>query len=337
MPTLSRIRSAGTSSWRAGDRGVGHPARVLDQRLDATEGLAQGDHLGPAADLERGLLASGDPEADHAAEPTHLPLGQVVTRVRLQAREEDLLDPRVLGQEAATRSALSLCRSIRTASVFSPRSTSQESNGLATAADGVLMELQLLGQRPRRSRPARRRPRRSGRRSTWWWSARPRPRPAPAAAGGTAWRRCCPRPPGRRRRGRSRRWRDVGDRSSGLVGVSTQTAIVSPGRMAASTAARSVRCAGSVDDPPPLGAPARTAGTCRRTRRAAAPSGCRVRRSCAAGCPRRPGRWRTRTRAAALERGHALLQRGPGRVGRARVLVPAARPPTPSWMNVEVA
>ena len=50
---------AGHLELGAGDRGVGHPAGVLDQRLDAAEGLAQDDHLGPPADLQRGLLATG--------------------------------------------------------------------------------------------------------------------------------------------------------------------------------------------------------------------------------------------------------------------------------------
>ena len=51
----------------------------------------------------------------------------------------------------------------------------------------------------------------------------------------------------------------------------------------------------------------------------------RARAARGAACPGRPARRRTRSRGAVLERGQALLERGPGRVGRAGVLVAAAQ------------
>ena len=48
---------AGHLERRAGGAGVGHPARVLDQRLDAAERLGQREQLRPLADLQRGVLA----------------------------------------------------------------------------------------------------------------------------------------------------------------------------------------------------------------------------------------------------------------------------------------
>src|SRR6476661_3355772 len=41
----------------AGHRGVRHARRVLDEGLDAPEGLAEGEQLGLAADLDRDVLA----------------------------------------------------------------------------------------------------------------------------------------------------------------------------------------------------------------------------------------------------------------------------------------
>ena len=114
--------------------------------------------------------------------------------------------------------------------------------------------------------------------------------------------------------------------SSGLVGVSHPDRPWCSGRIAARTASRSASGTG-VYSTPQRSAPARPAGTCRRTRRRGSPRG-------------RPGRHSVRSRVssaarplanasprrAALERGQALLQRGPGRVGAAAVLVAAAQP-----------
>ena len=92
MPTLSRIRSAGTSSSVPETLRVGHPAGVLDQRLDAAERLPEREHLGPRAHVERVLLAAGHAEGDDPAVPLHLAAGDLVTGVLGQPRVEDLAD-----------------------------------------------------------------------------------------------------------------------------------------------------------------------------------------------------------------------------------------------------
>src|SRR5207244_13650637 len=50
---------------------VGHPARMLDQRLHCTQRLAEDEQPGPVADRDREVRVAGL-EADHAAEPAHL-------------------------------------------------------------------------------------------------------------------------------------------------------------------------------------------------------------------------------------------------------------------------
>ena len=135
-------------------------------------------------------------------------------------------------------------------------------------ADGVLVEGDLVGKLGIAGRSGRRRPRRSGRPGTWWWSAPPRRRRAPAAAAGRARRRCCRPPAGRPASWAS--WATIAMSatfSSGLVGVSSQTTLVCPGRIAARIASGWVTAAGVMSDPPAGRAPSRTAGTCRRTRR----------------------------------------------------------------------
>src|SRR4051812_10695668 len=62
----------GNLERRAGHRGVRHPARVLDERLDPAERLAEREDLGPVADLDRCGLPTGDAERHHAAERLHL-------------------------------------------------------------------------------------------------------------------------------------------------------------------------------------------------------------------------------------------------------------------------
>ena len=80
MPTESRTRSGRDLERGAGHRGVRHPARVLDQRLDAAQRLPQREHLGAVAHRQRLLLAAGHPERHHAAEPPHLPCRDLVAR-----------------------------------------------------------------------------------------------------------------------------------------------------------------------------------------------------------------------------------------------------------------
>jgi hypothetical protein len=60
---------------------VGHPGRVLDQRLNAAQGLAQREQPGARADGDGLLLAAPHLEGHHAAEAVHLRLGDLVVRV----------------------------------------------------------------------------------------------------------------------------------------------------------------------------------------------------------------------------------------------------------------
>ena len=205
MPTLSRIRSAGTSrSVPATLAWVIRPGCSISDSTPPSDS-PRVNTSARVAHRERLLLAAGDPERHDAAEPLHLLAPRPRGRGARAARGRSPRRPAgARSRKSTTRSALSQCRSIRTPSVLSPRSVSQASNGPGDRADGVLVEGDLLGQRRGRARRARRRRRRSGRRSTSWSSARPRRRRGSAAAGGTARRRCCRRRAARRPRGRPR-------------------------------------------------------------------------------------------------------------------------------------
>src|SRR5690606_21294869 len=60
---------------RAGRGGVGHAAGVLDERFAAAQGFRERDHPDAVARLDRGLLALGVAEGDHAAVAAHLLAG----------------------------------------------------------------------------------------------------------------------------------------------------------------------------------------------------------------------------------------------------------------------
>src|SRR4051794_14251380 len=79
--------------------GVGHPPGVLDQRLDAAERLGQREHAGAVAHLERALLAALRAERHHAAEAVHLAVGHLVAGVVRQPGVVDLLHPLVGSEE----------------------------------------------------------------------------------------------------------------------------------------------------------------------------------------------------------------------------------------------
>ena len=86
-----------------------------------------------ATSVDRFLLV-GEQERDHAAEVPHLVRGDGVPGMRRQARIEDALDARVpLEVARRSRRAFAQWRSMRTASVFTPRRTSHASNGPGTA------------------------------------------------------------------------------------------------------------------------------------------------------------------------------------------------------------
>ena len=70
----------------AGHRGMGHPGRVLDQRLHPAERLTQGEQPRAAADLDSLARASPGPERHHAAEPAHLLGGYLVARMQRPGR-----------------------------------------------------------------------------------------------------------------------------------------------------------------------------------------------------------------------------------------------------------
>ena len=205
------------------------------------------------AHVQRLLLAARDPERDDAAVPLHLPGWPPRARGARRARGRS--PARHAGwpaRNSTTFSALSQCRSIRTAERLEPaqrrarRRTGRRPRRWRSGGS------RPLGERRGRGRRARRRRRRSGRRSTSSWSARRRRRPATAAAGGTATRRCCRRRAARRRRARPPASASMSPMlSSGLVGVSTQTILVSPGRIAARTASTSETGRG-VREPPRL-------------------------------------------------------------------------------------
>ena len=66
---------------RTGGTCMGHPSWVFDETFDGTEALGQCEKAGPRAELNRGLLATSQGEADHAAEGPHLSPSDLVTRV----------------------------------------------------------------------------------------------------------------------------------------------------------------------------------------------------------------------------------------------------------------
>src|SRR5919197_1681233 len=69
-----------------------HPCRVLDQALDAAEGLRQLEDLRPRDEAD-GFFLRLDEEGDHSAEVAHLPGSDLTPGMRRQARVEHLLDP----------------------------------------------------------------------------------------------------------------------------------------------------------------------------------------------------------------------------------------------------
>src|SRR6185436_7100090 len=82
-----------------GDARVGHPAGVLDQRLDATERLPEYEHLRLRAHVEGMLLPAGDTERHDPAVPRHLAAGNLMAGVDLEPWVDDLTDRRVASEE----------------------------------------------------------------------------------------------------------------------------------------------------------------------------------------------------------------------------------------------
>ena len=80
---------------RAGHRGVGHLAGVLDQALDRAERLGEREQLGRRGDPLGGLAAAAQREADHPAEVAHLLGRGGVAGMVGQLRVQHPLDGRV--------------------------------------------------------------------------------------------------------------------------------------------------------------------------------------------------------------------------------------------------
>ena len=99
MPTDIRTRSSGTSSCEPAVEGVGHRARMLDQRLHPAQRFGEDENLCARTQVAGGLRAAAHPNGDHAAESAHLPGGDVVAGMARQARVEHLADRGVVGQE----------------------------------------------------------------------------------------------------------------------------------------------------------------------------------------------------------------------------------------------
>ena len=239
-PTAGTSESAMPSAARAlgRDRGVGHDRRVLDQAFDAAEALGQGEELGsaPARAASRPGRGSGSPVI-MPPKPRICRLASACCGWLARPGIDDALARRrAASSQRATASAFSQCRSMRSASVFRPRSARKLSNGPAIAPTAFCRKVSCSASSAfvAHHQP-RRRPRRSGRSGTWWSSASRRRSRAPAAAGVGAGegvvgdgQDAALAAPIRARASRS------ASRSSGLVGVSTQISAVS-GLIAAST------------------------------------------------------------------------------------------------------
>ena len=213
---------------RALDRLVGHRLRDLDQRLDAAERLRQREELRRVRDRasRRGWRKLTMPQKPGPA---------------------DVLTPGAAAQDLHHRArALAACAAIRRCSVRSPRCTRKQSNGPGTAPIAFWTK-RTRSWSSGRARSPRRRRHRSGRRGTSSSSARRSRRRARAGAGSPAWRTCC-RPRRARRRLRATTPAMSTTFSSGFVGVSTQTSVVS-GRTARSSASRSVWSTRSYSSP----------------------------------------------------------------------------------------
>ena len=65
-------------------RRVGHPGRLADERLDAAQRFGEREDAHPSEDVGCALFRP-ELHADHPAEARHLPLGQLVLRVRGEA------------------------------------------------------------------------------------------------------------------------------------------------------------------------------------------------------------------------------------------------------------
>ena len=139
------------------DARVGHRGRMADQGLDAAQALGQAEELVFRSRSSR--AASPPPLSRMLIMP---PKSRICRRATSwlgwsgQAGVVDALDLRAARQPVGQARALAQCRSMRTARVLMPRSTSHASNGPGTPPGGVLIEGDRLEQvAGGRSRPHR--------------------------------------------------------------------------------------------------------------------------------------------------------------------------------------
>ena len=325
MPTDSRTSVVRHLQRRARHRHVRHLARVLDQRLDAAERLGQREQLRRRAHPQRRLPTAGAARNDTIPpKPAHLLGRHLVAGVLGQARVEHPGHGGVPGEhlgdalgvvavplhphrerlDAAQREPVVERPGHRADRVLGERQLLGELvvAGDERAADDVGVAAEVLGGGVQHDVRAQRERLLQVGRGEGVVDDEPAPRPR---ARDVRRPRRCPRCP-----------------AAGWSASRTRP----PGWSAAAprAARRGRRGPPACTRRPTARAPCRPAGTCRRRRRA--------------GCTRwSPGRSSTRSRTslapmpepnarrvpAALERGQALLQRGAGGVGAARVLVAA--------------
>ena len=193
MPDREPDQVGGHLQRRAGDARVRHPVRVLDQRLDAAERLAEREHPGAVADRR-------------APPPRRRPPGTTPCRRtgasawprrrgRGARRGPGSAPPSPAGARAAAGRPARRCRSAGPSARqrLDPAQHQPRVERPGHRAHRVLVVRELARRAARPRPPARRRRRRSGRRGTSSSSARPRRRRARAAAAGTARRTCCRR------------------------------------------------------------------------------------------------------------------------------------------------
>ena len=125
-----------------------HDGRVLDQALHAAQALGQREDL--AALQQPAGARSVRPRgrcSTIAAAGVHLPARQCVLRMAGEAGIDAPGGcPCARPAMAAIASAFSQCRSMRSASVFTPRKARKLSKGALIAADRVLQEAEPLGE-----------------------------------------------------------------------------------------------------------------------------------------------------------------------------------------------
>ena len=136
-PTETRTRPGpmpAASSSSGDEAGVGRVGRAAHERLGAAERRRHLRQLHALHEAAAGLQAAGEVDGQDRAAERHLPLGQVVLRMRREARVAHARPrPGAAPRYSASRRAVSLWRSMRTGSVRMPRRPFVASKGDAQA------------------------------------------------------------------------------------------------------------------------------------------------------------------------------------------------------------